>query len=497
MNLSSVFFADYSFSHDRDVPYRPHSRARDEWLQRFAQSEPYLASVLHGAVSIDKNRAWTITGSERQVNRFVQRFHEFENGLGWRTFMSKASQAYYTTDMGFVGLVDFDEESRLSQINNLSPHQCQLYSPYFHAGFDRPINKIYDMVVQRSTPNGTETMYLNHADKDYIRVASMPNTLAEYNGLGFCAVSRCVEWAQIMKAIYEHDKEQLLAKAPKGLLMLQGVSQSDWETAMSNRQVDLNNTNNDFYGKIKVLASTNETIDAKLIALSQLPMGFDLKTHTDLLMYGYALAFGRDSSEFWPSSHSNFGNSSEIEIGERRANSKGGGNFILDLQEEMQRLLPRSLHFQFSERDTSGDIAEASLEKSHIDAITALYDKGTGLSTRDEARSILAQKGIIPKEWTLPEENTTANDTDPQSRALRDELLDKFRVAEARRLFPQSPIVTFEWPKQKVTVIHDPSTKLHFVGRAVKKSKAAKVSDDLIAKALAEMPSAIKDKLNG
>jgi hypothetical protein len=327
-------------------------------------------------------------------------------------------------------------------------------------------------------------MYLNHADLDYIRVTSMPSTMAEYNGLGFCAVSRCIEWAQIMKAIYEHNKECLLAKAPKGLLLLQGISQSDWQAAMENRQVDLNNTNNDFYGKIKVLASTDATVEAKLIALSQLPMGFDLKVYTDLLMYGYALAFGYPADEFWPLAGGNFGHSREVEMNEQRSSSKGVGNFILDLQEELQRLLPRSLHFEFSRRDTSGDLAEASLAKLKIDSISTLYNDGNGLITRDEARSLLAEAGLIPNDWTVKEEDVTASDTSKRARTLRAELLDKYQVTKAREAYPQERIVSFSYPELKFYTLHDPSTSY----RKRPLHGKFKLTDDVIKQAVAKVP---------
>lgn len=493
--ISPIFFSNYNLTFGDNFGYGSDSRQRDRWLQDFVQSEPYLSSVLHGAVSIDKNRAWTITGSERQVNRFVNRFHAFENGLGWRTFMSKAAQSYYTTDLGFVGKVNLDDNGFVERVNHLSSNDCLLVNRQIAPMqvFGSIANqKYYDMVATTMTLEGTKTLYMNHADNDYIRVTSMPNTVQQYNNLGFCAVSRCLEWAQIMKAIYEHNKESLLAKAPKGLLLLQGVSQGDWETAMANRQADLANTNNDFYGKIKVLASMNETIDAKLIALSQLPMGFDLKVYTDLLMYGYALAFGYPADEFWPLAGGSFGHSREVEMNEQRSSSKGVGNFILDLQEELQRLLPRSLHFEFSRRDTSGDLAEANLAKSKIDSINALYDKGTGLITRDEARSMLAESGIIPNEWTLPDESITASDT--KSRALREQLMDNDNVTRAMTLYPNSKIVAYEWPKKRTTVLHNPDKKIH---KVVKRSDKFVVTDEFIKATIAKMSPAMREAIHG
>ena len=52
---------------------------------------------------------------------------------------------------------------------------------------------------------------------------------------------------------------------------------------------------------VEVIASGGmEQADAKLVALSQLPTGFDREVFTDQLMYGYSLVFGFDPTEFWP-----------------------------------------------------------------------------------------------------------------------------------------------------------------------------------------------------
>lgn len=478
---SGMFIADFQqFTPQNESSYTTISSTRDRWLQQFSQLEPYLASVVHGAVSIDKNRAWTITGGERVVRRFVNRFHQFENGLGWRTFMSKAAQSYYTTDMGFVGLVEFTPERQLNQINNIASHHCQLYNPL--------ITGSYDMVVQQPTKTGYVTRYLSHSNLDYIRVVSMPNTMSEYAGLGFCAVSRSVEWAQLMLAIYQHDKEQLFARLPKGFLLLNGVSEDNFQKIVADQQDEIENLKRGIFKGVSVLASFDTEIKAQLVSLSQLPNNFDLKTFTDLLMYGYALAFGYPADEFWPLQGGSFGHSREVEMNEQRSSSKGVGNFILDLQEEIQRLLPDSLHFEFSRRDTSGDLAEAALNQATIDSINALYNGGTGLISREEARMMLAENGIIPNEWTSPNEDVTASDI--KGRALRDELLDKERVAKARQLYPMSKIVAFQWPQNEITVLHNPDKRLH---KVVKRNEdSITITDDTIRQALALMPQAMK-----
>jgi hypothetical protein len=463
----SFFSSQYNFNERSVPPYVPRSARRDRWLQGFWQEEPYLESVVHGAVSIDKNRAWELAGGRNLVSRYINIFRAVEFGQGWREFMSRAAQSYYTTDLGFIGLLQYDGDS-LDTFYNVDPTLCQLAEP--GAGYSLRYTPPYALRRDITTINLTRD--------DYLAARSMPSVAYKFSGLGRCAVSRCIEWSLLMIAIYGHYHEQLLSKAPKGLLLLQGVSQSDWQNAMQNRQVDLDSTNNDFYGKIKVLASTDATIDAKLIALSQLPMGFDLKTFTDLLMYGYALAFGYPAEEFWPLQGGSFGHSREVEANEQRSSSKGVGNFILDLQEEVQRVIPVSIHFEFLRRDTGGDMNEALLQGQRIANVMSLYDKGTGVISQDESRTLLASAGILPQGWTPQDEDAKGSDTMRaiEIKQIKERLMDSYPVQESLDAMPTQPIVHYQWPQNRLITLFDPNEKRQW---EVKRTMRAAKSDDI------------------
>jgi len=444
-----TFFAHYNINERFVPPYLPRSQRRDRWLQEFWQEEPYLESVVHGAVSIDKNRAWEITGGKVLVRRYIEILRNVEQGQGWREFMSKAAQSYYTTDMGFVGLLDYNGNA-LDTFFNVDPSLCQLFNQ-LETGYSL---RYTFPSVKRS---GDRAVNLNR--DEYIAARSMPSPLTKYNGLGRCAVSRCIEWAMIMLAIYGHYNEQLLSRSPKGLLLLKGIRQEDFMEAMKNRQVDLNNTDNDYSGRIKVLANPTEDIDAKLIALSQLPMGFDLKVFTDLLMYGYALAFGYPAEEFWPLQGGSFGHSREVEANEQRSSSKGVGNFILDLQEEIQRILPVSVQFEFSRRDTSGDIKEATLQAQRIKNVTDMM--ASGVINTDEARTLLAAESILPQEWTPEDEDVKGSDTVRRVmiQQIKDRVMDSYHVQTSLSDMPHQPIVHYTWPQNRLITLFDPDEK--------------------------------------
>lgn len=141
-----------------------------------------------------------------------------------------------------------------------------------------------------------------------------------------------------------------------------------------------------------------------------------------MLMYGYALCFGYDPSEFYPVQFGSLGRGTEMEIQHEKATGKGGLNFILALQEQLQRpdILPASLKFEFDQRDEQAEIDEANAQRAWAEVYkmireTGLQYDGQGGISRDEYRMMLADQNILPKEWTEVEEDVEATDEESVS----------------------------------------------------------------------------------
>jgi len=113
---------------DIEAPaYSSKSKKRDTWLTEFWPREPHLAGVLNSVVAIDKNRGWTLTGPDDQVDRFLPVFRNAEGGMGWRTYFSKGALSFYSTDLGFVTETARDGEyGPLAGIYNVDPTLCEM-----------------------------------------------------------------------------------------------------------------------------------------------------------------------------------------------------------------------------------------------------------------------------------------------------------------------------------------------------------------------------------
>lgn len=425
-----------------EKPRKLDSRERDRWLRGFWKREPHLAGVLNSVVSIDQNRRWTLTGGRNQVRRYTHILRAAEDGQGWRRYLGLQSLSYYTSDLGAVTETGRDgPDGPLRALYHVDPGMCYLSG-------------------KRPSP----LLYENNKDpwrrEDYFRVTSMADTDEALHGLGFCATSRMLELAKLMVAIYEHDQERIGARAPKGLLLLQNISQEQWREAMTARAAALDGMEREWFGGVAVIASAGEAPEAKLVALSQLPADFNIKVFTDLLMYGYALALGYDPIEFWPVQAGSLGRGRETEIQHRKATGKGGANFMLSYQDQLQMQMPETLAFEFEERDQEGMLLDAEVAQAWADVARTLYEQGMGVLDREQARSLLAEQGIIPPEWTELEEEAMATDAAATRSAeaarlnqLRERMLETESVQRAIVAFPNDPIVRYQWPSGRTQVV--------------------------------------------
>lgn len=426
------------------VPYSSNSQKRDAWLRKFWKKNPHLSGVINSVISIDKNRGWWLTGGRNQVLRFDRILNEAEDGAGWREYMSLEALSYYTSDLGAVSEVgrEFDG-GPLRALYHVDPVACRLTG-----------NPVAPLAYTDS--NRRETNWL---PGDFFRVCSMPSDDQAFNKLGFCAVSRAYELVMILISVLNHDLEMLGGKAPRGLLLLQNITQEQWDDAMAMRAAIRTQKESEYYGLIDVIAHMGtEPPDAKLFALSQLPNGFDLQTTTDLMMYGIALCFGYAPLEFWPVNVGALGRGRESEIQHTTGTGKGGKDFTLGFQQQLQRQLPETLLWQFEERDADGEIKDAQVEKAWSDVAALLIEKG--ILSADETRQYLVDKGIIPAEWTLVEEDATADDEgestaaedepdeasaddegETRMRRLKERVLDHEQVRRAIVQYPKEPIV--------------------------------------------------------
>ena len=400
------------------------STVRDQWLRNFWRDEPHLAGVVSSVTFIDANRDWSLTGGRNQVRRFDGILRNAEDGQGWRVFLSKGALSYYATDLGNVVEIGRDGEGGpMRALYHVDSARCQLSG---NAEFP----------LYYTPANGKRQKWTSD---DYYRVSSMQSDDEKYNGLGFCAVSRCLTLAQLLVAIYTHNLEKLSQRIPQGLLLLKGIMQQQWEDASKSNQQEADAFERQYLNNVMVLASMGmEDVDAKIVPFSTLPEHFDLETATNIYMYGIALTFGYDPIEFWPVNAGALGRGKETEIQHRKSITKGAHAYTLGVQDRIQRHMPDTIMFEFEERDAEGEIIDAQLHKAWAE-VANIMTGGQPILSIDEAKQYLAEKGIIPADWTTAEEDITT--TAEGIERMKESLLDKMHIRRAIEQFPREPII--------------------------------------------------------
>lgn len=412
-------------------------REWDRWYRSFVLSEPLLVGVYNSAVQIDKNRGWTLTGGRNQVTQFTERFHSFksfETTQGWRAHVDWCAQSFYSTQMGFVAEVGRQGRAGpLATLWSVDPCQCELL-----ASNEKPL-RYY------STIGGSQ----DWTPQDFIRAASLVRIEERALGIGYPAVARCYDLAKIMVGIYDHYEQKLGTKTPDGIVTGKFISEEQWRIAMeAHNEIMAGNSDSYLNSLATIMSSGADMPEFALTILSSMPDRWNFIEWTQNLMRGYALAFGYQSSEFWPESQGVMGRGKEEETQHRAATGKGGKDFSLAYQEQLQSLLPPTLEFEFEERDVAGELEDAEVTLKKAQTITELtkwlVNQGSVLTVA-QIMQLAAEQDLIPEEWTPQEEDVTATDEDTAGNA---------RIRAAALKFPSEPIVRYRWPRNVTRTLY-------------------------------------------
>jgi hypothetical protein len=425
--LMRYYIEDWLRSWVLEAPrYQPDSRLRDRWLTVFSRIEPNWCAALGQMAQLDSGRKWTLTGGRNQVRQGLDILHNAQNGDGWRAFIQRASIAFRTSDLGAVVRVYRDGAPAISAgllylppltgLEVLDSTQCCLTT-------DQAYPLTYG--VQKLAP------------WEFFRICENSSILNEYQGLGYCATSVALEYIKLAYAVLRYDQEGLGARIPQEIITLSGITEEQWADAMTTRNTQLDALDRQVFGGAIVFGAL-PGVDEPRVTVTPIiqPADFNRESLLTVCRETMAAALGMDMREFWPVSSGAMGTATETETQHRKAASKGTQTFTTKFQEALQRELPPALKFVFEERDAEGELLDAQVNQEKVAWIRGAYEAGMsaerGALTAEQYRTLLVQNGLIPSEWTLAEEESTADDETPLVRAL----------PMARAVLAQNPSVT-------------------------------------------------------
>jgi len=416
-------------------PFTYSTRSLDQWMLRALDEEKtgFLNSFIDQASMIHSGRAYQLVGPAALVERTLSVLHNADGGEGFRSMLKKVAINYYCSNFGGAIYLHRD-----------TPPMVE-YSPFNDSWtWDLPpVTGLYSTDSTAFVPNydyvypytydGTPWMR-----NDFIRIVAMPSTQIETWDVGRCALYRCIHVASLTSALYEHVFDLVMPDSTKGIITIHGMTSDEFLEAVIgsealnekdtvNKPTQMHHggdgrllTNTDI-GDILVLADRDTEIKVQYVTLGRIPEGFFIDSWVRTVLQAFASNIGFALSEFIDSSNSRLIGQSgaEVEANVSRGATKGGNEFIIQLQEKLQKdFVPRTVHFEFSARDTGQELTDVQIMREKalilkglfeatqpaiiqqpnelIDTVLESKARGQFLITRDEARRYGIEMGVLP-----------------------------------------------------------------------------------------------------
>ena len=369
------------------------STTRDRQLRQFWKKVDYLAGAIFNMTSKMSAipvkivpRDISIKAHVEQADRMTEAIsNAAEFGDGWVTFYSRWVEELNTQDNGAFGEV---------------------------IGFGRPDGPIIGQPLSfahldsfRCVRTGSAEFSVVYQDTDgalyklhYTRViyaSQMSSPIAEMFGVGYCAVSRCVNISQHLLDILIYQQEKLGSRPLREIILTTGgLDPQDMMRAFEKTEEKMDALGLRRYAKMIIGGSaTLPEADIKRYPLTTTPDGFDYETDLTLGMAAIALALGMDARELFP----------QMGVGATRADAliqhlkqrgKGPGQIMQTTEKQFDaKFLPPHLRTRFDYQDDAEDRQIADIRKVRADR--RLQDTTTGSMSPRILREQMFQDGDI------------------------------------------------------------------------------------------------------
>lgn len=365
---------------------------RDQWLRNFWKSPGN--EILQGAISSMqkkmKSLRWTITGGPTLRRRYQNLLHSAEMGKGWRVFLSKVVEDYLTQDRGaFIEIVH--------QTNRPSSPIVGLC--HLDAGRCWPTGNSDKPVLYEDRKGKKHLLW----DTQVIHMADMPSPEEDKNDRGFCAVSRVLKAASIIRAFSQYKDEKLSTRPLPGLAVAGGVTQEMVRSALvAADEEEIRKHGRLMFRNIPIIASldTDRQVSLDMIEFRSVPDGFDSEAEINLFVYLVALAFGVDAREFWPATMTGATKADAL-VQAQKARGKGPGDIMTQMEDALNwKVLPTSCRFEFDFQDDEEDRLKAEIMDMRADVLRKLWlsDPATfqGIITAEQALELAVEWGLLP-----------------------------------------------------------------------------------------------------
>lgn len=339
---------------DEIYPWGTKPAFRDRQLRDFWPTEPVLASGLYSTASRYAAFGWHLEGPDRMVNIVTKLLHSVENGKGWIAFIQKVLIDLFTQDNGaFVEVIRVADSptSPVVSLNHLDANKCVRTGRK-----DIPII-YYD---RNSAPHEMKWYQI-------IELTEFPSPIERMYGMQYCAVTRLLRAAQILRDISVYKKEKISGRFTRAVHLVGGVQQKTILDAIKLQDVDANNLVLTRYIQPVIVASLDPTatVSVATLELASLPDGFDEEIAMRWYINQLALAFGTDYQDFAPLPGGNLGSAQQSQTLHLKSRVRGSLLFMRMIEQafNFQGIMPPTVKFEFGEQDFTENIEDARVKQ--------------------------------------------------------------------------------------------------------------------------------------
>lgn len=381
------------------APWGTDPKTRDQQLRHFWPSEPILAGALSTTASKYAGFEWDLDGADRMVGVYERVLHSSQHGEGWMAMMMPFVLDYLSQDNGaFLEVVRTDNTptAPVVQLNHLDSNRCR-----------RTGNKNAPIIFYDRNNDGHIMQWYQ-----VISLCEMPSPIEIHNGRQYCAVTRVLNAARLMRDVAQYKRERATGQDTKQIHVVSGVNPAKVESAVSDARNVSQAQGMQRYTRAVIVGSVSPDAKAGVatIDLAKLPDGYDEeKAQRDYLTV-VALALGNDYQDYAPLPMGAQGSGAQSEILALKTRGKGPNFFMRSLEFifNYHGILPQGLTFAFGKQDAAQDLDDAKLrtlraeeramriKSGELDEDTArLLAVAAGDLTQEQADALKGHKAVV------------------------------------------------------------------------------------------------------
>ena len=365
---------------------------RDSVLRSLWKQEPFMAGAVYSLSARVSSLAYDIRRtsgvSQRKEQYFRNLVEQSDYGRGFTSLRKKLAVDLLTQDNGvFLELVGAGNPAKAMvglpvQINHLDSLLCwRTFDPEYPVIYINPYKNTYHK-IHRTRIVSASSM-------------TQPDEMAR--GIGFCAVSRALRNIQYLRdvGIYKHEK--VAGRFTRAIGWGTGFTDKQLEQSIEAVDMKRNQRNFAMYKGIPFVLSPRDNASLSLLDLAKLPDGFDFEKETNILVYAYAMAFGVDARELWPSTIAG-ATKADASVQHLKARGKGYADLLGTIEELFNIGIfghDSGVKLLFDYTDDEQDLLMARIHSAQVDMLVKLVERN--IIDNYEARDIAVSLGVLDK----------------------------------------------------------------------------------------------------